>query len=204
MEEIANLFQGFAVALQPFNIAVMILGIVLGVVIGVLPGLGGANGVAILLPLTFSMPPTSAIIMLSCIYWGALFGGAITSILFNIPGEPWSVATTFDGYPMAQQGKAGEALTAAFTSSFVGALFAVIMITLVAPLVASFALKFGPAEIFSVYFLAFCSFVGLSNEPPFKTIAAMMIGFALAAVGLDSITGQLRLTFGSTEPAQRL
>ena len=199
MEELVNLFHGFAVALQPFNIMVMMLGIVLGVIIGVLPGLGGANGVAILLPLTFSMPPTSAIIMLSCIYWGALFGGAITSILFNIPGEPWSVATTFDGYPMAQQGKAGEALTAAFTSSFVGALFAVIMITLVAPLVASFALQFGPAEKFAVYFLAFCSFVGLSKEPPFKTIAAMMIGFALAAVGLDSITGQLRLTFGFTE-----
>src|SRR5439155_748305 len=176
MEELVNLFHGFAVALQPFNIMVMIVGIVLGVVIGVLPGLGGANGVAILLPLTFSMPPTSAIIMLSCIYWGALFGGAITSILFNIPGEPWSVATTFDGYPMAQKGKAGEALTAAFTSSFVGALFAVAMITLVAPLVASFALQFGPAEKFAVYFLAFCSFVGLSKEPPFKTIAAMMIG----------------------------
>ena len=185
MEELVNLFHGFAVALQPFNIMVMIVGIVLGVIIGVLPGLGGANGVAILLPLTFSMPPTSAIIMLSCIYWGALFGGAITSILFNIPGEPWSVATTFDGYPMAQQGKAGEALTAAFTSSFVGALFAVIMITLVAPLVAGFALRFGPAEKFAVYFLAFCSFVGMSKEPPFKTIAAMMIGFALAAVGLD-------------------
>jgi TctA family transporter len=199
MEELANLFHGFAVALQPYNIMLMIIGITLGVIIGVLPGLGGANGVAILLPLTFSMPPTSAIIMLSCIYWGALFGGAITSILFNIPGEPWSVATTFDGYPMAQQGKPGEALTAAFTSSFVGALFAVVMITLVAPLVASFALRFGPAEKFAVYFLAFCSFVGLSKEPPFKTIAAMMIGFALAAVGLDSITGQLRLTFGSTE-----
>src|SRR6478752_1122219 len=191
MEELANLFQGFAVALQPFNIMVMILGIVLGVIIGVLPGLGGANGVAILLPLTFSMSPTSAIIMLSCIYWGALFGGAITSILFNIPGEPWSVATTFDGYPMAQQGKAAEALTAAFTSSFVGALFAVVMITLVAPLVAGFALRFGPAEKFAVYFLAFCSFVGLSKEPPFKTVASMML-----AVGLDQVTGQLRLTFG--------
>jgi putative tricarboxylic transport membrane protein len=134
--------------------------------------------------------------MLSCIYWGALFGGAITSILFNIPGEPWSVATTFDGHPMAQQGKAGEALTAAFTSSFVGALFAVIMITLVAPLVAKFALQFGPAEKFSVFFLAFCSFIGMGKEPPFKTIVSMMIGFALAAVGLDSVTGQLRLTFG--------
>ena len=137
--------------------------------------------------------------MLSCIYWGALFGGAITSILFNIPGEPWSVATTFDGHPMAQQGKAGEALTAAFTSSFVGALFAVIVITLVAPLVASFALRFGPPEIFAVYFLAFASFVGLSKEPPFKTIVSMMLGFALGAVGLDQMTGQLRLTFGFTE-----
>jgi putative tricarboxylic transport membrane protein len=199
MEEIANLFGGFATVIQPFNLLVMVIGIMLGVVIGVLPGLGGANGVAILLPLTFSMSPTSAIIMLSCIYWGALFGGAITSILFNIPGEPWSVATTFDGHPMARKGQAGEALTAAFTSSFVGALFAVVMITLVAPLVAKFALQFGPPEKFAVYFLAFCSFIGMSKEPPMKTVAAMMIGFALAAVGLDQVTGQLRLTFGINE-----
>src|SRR6187455_531293 len=194
-----NLMHGFGVLADPMNIVYMFVGIFLGVLIGVLPGLGGANGVAILLPLTFSMNPTSAIIMLSFIYWGALFGGAITSILFNIPGEPWSVATTFDGHPMAQQGRAGEALTAAFTSSFVGALFAVIMITLVAPLVAKFALQFGPAEKFAVFFLAFCSFIGMGKEPPFKTVAAMMIGFALAAVGLDSVTGQLRLTFGFTE-----
>jgi putative tricarboxylic transport membrane protein len=155
MSEIMSLLQGFQVALTPFNLMLMLVGIVLGVIIGVLPGLGGANGVAILLPLTFSMNPTSAIIMLTCIYWGALFGGAITSILFNIPGEPWSVATTFDGYPMAQQGHAGQALTAAFTSSFVGALFAVILITLIAPLVAQFALKFGPPEFFAVYLLTF-------------------------------------------------
>jgi putative tricarboxylic transport membrane protein len=142
------------------------------------------------------MNPTSAIIMLSCIYWGALFGGAITSILFNIPGEPWSVATTFDGHPMAQQGKAAQALTAAFTSSFVGAMFAVLLITFLAPVVAGFALKFGPAEFFAVQLLTFCSFVGMSKEPPAKTIAAMMLGFALAAVGLDSVTGQLRMTFG--------
>src|SRR6476619_2173733 len=198
MEELVNLFHGFAVALQPFNIMVMVVGIVLGVVIGVLPGLGGANGVAILLPLTFSVAPTSLNIMLSCIYWGALFGGAITSILFNIPGEPWSVATTFDGYPMAQQGRAAEAMTAAFTSSFVGALFAVIMITFLAPLVARFALKFGPPEFFAVQLLTFCSFVGMGREPPVKTIAAMMLGFALAAVGLDTVTGQLRMTFGFT------
>src|SRR3954467_3552703 len=199
MEGITDLIHGFGVVLSWTNFVYMLIGIMLGVIIGVLPGLGGANGIAILLPLTFSMPPTSAIILLSCIYWGALFGGAITSILFNIPGEPWSVATTFDGHPMAQKGQAGEALTAAFTSSFVGALFAVIVITLAAPLVAKFALQFGPAEKFSVFFLAFCSFVGMGKEPPAKTIAAMMLGFALAAVGTDTVTGGLRLTFGSTE-----
>jgi putative tricarboxylic transport membrane protein len=199
MEELNALFHGFAVVLTPFNLMLMLVGIVLGVIIGVLPGLGGANGVAILLPLTFSMPPTSAIIMLSCIYWGALFGGAITSILFNIPGEPWSVATTFDGYPMAQQGQAGEALTGAFTSSFFGALVAVIMFTFLAPLIAGFALQFGPPEFFSVYLLTFCSFVGTGKGNPFKIIAAMMLGFALAAVGIDIVTGQLRLTFGLTE-----
>src|SRR4030088_216244 len=184
MEEIVNLFHGFAVVLQPFNIMVMVLGIVLGVLIGVLPGLGGANGIAILLPLTFSMSPTSAIIMLSCIYWGALFGGAITSILFNIPGEPWSVATTFDGHPMAQRGKAGEALTAAFTSSFVGALGAVLMITFFAPLVARFALRFGPPEYFAVYLLTFCSFVGMGKEARHKILISMLIGFLFAAVGM--------------------
>src|ERR671913_474615 len=141
---------------------------------------------------------TSAIILLSCIYWGALFGGAIPSILFNIPGEPWSVATTFDGYPMAQQGRAGAALTAAFTSSFIGAFVAVVVITFLSPVVAGFALEFGPPEFFAVYLLTFCAFVGTSKEPPFKTIAAMMLGFALAAVGTDTVTGTLRLTFGST------
>ena len=199
MEEINALFGGFAVAMTPFNLLLMIVGVTLGVIIGVLPGLGGANGIAILLPLTFTMPPTSAIIMLSCIYWGALFGGAITSILFNIPGEPWSVATTFDGYPMARNGKAGEALTAAFTSSFVGAFFAIVMITFLAPLVAKFALQFGPPEFFSVYLLTFCSFVGMNKGSPFKTISAMMLGFALATVGMDTVTGQLRLTFGNPE-----
>ena len=203
MDEIQSLLQGFAIVLTLKNVALMFTGIVLGVIIGVLPGLGGANGVAILLPLTFSMAQapggtTSAIILLSCIYWGALFGGAITSILFNIPGEPWSVATTFDGYPLAQQGRAGEALTAAFTSSFVGALVAVIVITFLSPIVAGFALEFGPPEFFSVYLLTFCAFIGMSKEPPFKTLATMMLGFALAAVGTDPVTGTLRLTFGST------
>jgi len=203
MDEIQSLIHGFGVAMSTKNLLLMFTGIVLGVIIGVLPGLGGANGVAILLPLTFGMAQqpggaTSAIILLSCIYWGALFGGAITSILFNIPGEPWSVATTFDGYPLAQQGRAGSALTAAFTSSFVGAFVAVVVITFLSPVVARFALEFGPPEFFAVYLLTFCAFVGTSKEPPFKTLAAMMLGFALAAVGTDPVTGTLRLTFGST------
>ena len=202
MESLNSLLHGFSVALSFTNVALMFTGIILGVIIGVLPGLGGANGVAILLPLTFAMASkpggqTSAIILLSCIYWGALFGGAITSILFNIPGEPWSVATTFDGYPLAQKGRAGAALTAAFTSSFFGAAVGVLVITFLSPIVASFALEFGPPEFFAVYLLTFCAFVGMSKEPPFKTIASMMLGFALACVGTDSVTGTLRLTFGT-------
>src|SRR5213080_4938780 len=170
---IENLFLGFQIAISPYNLFVAVIGITLGTIIGVLPGLGGANGVAILLPLTFTMPPTSAIILLTSLYWGALFGGAITSILFNIPGEPWSVATTFDGYPLARQGMGGQALTAAFTSSFVGALFSIVLITFFAPLLAEIALKFGPPEFFAIQLLTFSSFVGL-----------------------DIVTGQLRMTFG--------
>jgi putative tricarboxylic transport membrane protein len=199
LDAFVSLIQGFGVLADPMNIFYMFLGIFLGVLIGVLPGLGGANGVAILLPLTFSMSPTSAIIMLSSIYWGALFGGAITSVLFNIPGEPWSVATTFDGYPMAQQGRAGEALAGAFTGSFIGAFVATLVLTFLAPIIADFALQFGPAEFFAVYFLTFCSFIGMGRESPFKVLAAMTLGFALAAVGMDTVTGQLRMTFGTEE-----
>ncbi|MBM4261240.1 MAG: tripartite tricarboxylate transporter permease [Deltaproteobacteria bacterium] len=193
-----NLLLGFQIAITPYNIFVAVMGILLGTVIGVLPGLGGANGVAILLPVTFAMPPTSGIILLTSIYWGALFGGAITSVLFNIPGEPWSVATTFDGYPMARQGLGGQALTAAFTSSFIGALFSILLITFFAPLLAEVALKFGPAEFFAIQLLTFSSFVGLGGSNPLKSLVSILIGFILAAVGLDIVTGQLRLTFGFT------
>src|ERR1700737_3250809 len=177
MEDLSLLLHGFAIVMSWQNIGFMAIGITLGIVVGVLPGLGGPNGVAILLPLTFTMNPTSAIILLSCIYWGALFGGAITSILFNIPGESHSVATTFDGYPMAQQGKAGEALTSSFTGSFIGALFGVLIITFLAPLVAKFALRFGPKEFFAVYLLTFCNFIGMGKEAPLKTLLSMLIGF---------------------------
>ena len=190
---------GFKALMTWKILSLMMVGLVLGIFVGVLPGLGGPNGVAILLPLTFSMDPTSAIIMLSCIYWGALFGGAITSILFNIPGEAWSVATTFDGYPMAQQGRAAEALTAAFTSSFIGSFIAVMMITFLAPRIADFALKFGPPEFFAVYLLTFCSFVGLGKEARHKIVISMTLGLLMAAVGMDTVSGQLRLTFGFNE-----
>ncbi|RAI45038.1 tripartite tricarboxylate transporter permease [Rhodoplanes roseus] len=199
MEALGLLLQGFQVLLTVDKLLLMMLGLTLGVFVGVLPGLGGPNGVAILLPLTFSMDPTSAIVMLSCIYWGALFGGAITSILFNIPGEAWSVATTFDGYPMAQKGQAAEALTAAFTSSFVGSLAAVLLITFVAPSVAGFALRFGPPEFFAVYLLTFCSFVGLGREARHKIVISMTLGLLLTGIGMDTVSGQLRMTFGFTD-----
>jgi putative tricarboxylic transport membrane protein len=197
-----NILVGFHHALSHENLFFAVVGILLGTIIGVLPGLGGANGVAILLPLTLRMPPTSAIILLTSLYWGALFGGAITSILFNIPGEPWSVATTFDGYPLARKGKGGQALTAAFTSSFVGAFFSIVLITLFAPLLADVALHFGPPEIFAIQFLTFSAFVGLGGGDPLKTLVTILIGFLLGAVGLDIVTGQLRMTFGITDLMQ--
>ncbi|MFL5079114.1 MAG: tripartite tricarboxylate transporter permease [Microvirga sp.] len=199
MEAFELLFQGFQVLFTVKTLALMMVGLVLGIFVGVLPGLGGPNGVAILLPLTFTMDPTSAIVMLSCIYWGALFGGAITSILFNIPGEAWSVATTFDGYPMAQQGRAAEALTAAFTSSFIGSFVAVLLITFLAPRIADFALRFGPPEFFAVYLLTFCSFVGLGREERHKIVISMALGLLLTGIGMDTVSGQLRMTFGSTD-----
>src|SRR5919106_324953 len=129
MDTLSGLMQGFQVALQPLNLGIALVGVILGLIIGILPGLGGTSGVAILLPLTVFIAPTSGIIFLASIYWGALFGGVITSILFNIPGEPWSVALLFDGYPLARKGRPGLALTAAFMASIFGALVAIIIFT---------------------------------------------------------------------------
>jgi putative tricarboxylic transport membrane protein len=199
VEELSALWGGMQVALTFDNVLLMFLGIFLGVLMGVLPGLGGANGIAILLPITFGMNPVSAVIMLSCIYWGSLFGGAITAIIFNIPGCSYSVATTFDGYPLAKKGMAGEALTTSFTASFIGAFFAILLITFVAPLIAEYALRFGPAEFFAIMVLTFASFMTMGKEAPMKVLSSMMLGFALASVGIDVVTGSLRLTFGTTE-----
>jgi len=199
MEALGNLLFGFTISLTPYNLVVAATGVFLGIIIGVLPGLGGTSGVAILLPLTIVMPPTSGIILLASIYWGALFGGAITSILFNIPGEPWSVATCFDGYPMAKKGKAGEALASAFIPGFFASLVAILLFTFFAPALALIALKFGPPEYLAVLVLAFSTFVGLGGGSLPKTMASMFIGFLLGSVGLDIVTGQPRLTFGSIE-----
>ena len=196
MENLGALIHGFSVAITPFHIGLMIVGVLLGILVGVLPGLGAPNGVSLLLPLTFSMDPVAAIILLTSMYWGALFGGSTTSILFNIPGEPSSVATTFDGYPLAQKGRATEALSFAFLSAGFGALVGVIVITLLSGWVQRFALKFSSPEFFAVYFLAFASFVGLGGAAVTKTIVSIGIGFALASVGMDSVSGSLLLTFG--------
>jgi len=191
-----NLFYGLGVALAPGHLTVAVVGLLLGTAIGVLPGLGGTNGVALLLPLTFHLTPTAAIILLASVYWGALFGGAITSILFNIPGEPWSVATTFDGHPLAQQGKPGVALTAAFTSSFIGALVSIILFTFFAPPLAEWALRFGPPENFAVMLLAFATFTGLGGGDPAKTLFMTLLGLLLSTVGFDIVSGQPRMHFG--------
>jgi putative tricarboxylic transport membrane protein len=196
MDNLAALLHGFGVAFSFYHIMLMLIGVMLGILVGVLPGLGAPNGVTLLLPLTFAMQPVSAIILLTSMYWGALFGGSTTSILFNIPGEPSSVATTFDGYPMAKQGRATEALSYAFLSAGFGALMGVIVITLLSGWVARFALKFSSPEFFAVYLLAFASFVGLGGGSPFKAIVSIALGFAFAAVGMDSVSGSLRLTFG--------
>ncbi|WAC27579.1 tripartite tricarboxylate transporter permease [Ancylobacter sp. SL191] len=199
MSDFASLLVGFQTAFTTYHIAIMVGGVLLGILVGVLPGLGAPNGVSLLLPLTFSMDPVSAIILLSSMYWGALFGGSTTSILFNIPGEPSSVATTFDGYPMARAGKPTEALATAFSAAGFGALVGVILVTLLANSIAGIALRFSSPEYFAVYLLAFCSFIGMGGGNPLKTAASLLIGLSLAAVGMDTVSGEMRLTFGSDQ-----
>ena len=199
MIDLGPLIDGFGTALTPYHLALMAGGVLLGILVGVLPGLGAPNGVALLLPLTFGMEPIAGIIVLSSMYWGALFGGSTTSILFNIPGEPSSVATTFDGYPLAKQGRAAEALATAFMSAAFGALAGVVVVTLLANSIAGIALRFSAPEYFAVYLLAFCSFIGMGGGHPLKTAASLLFGLALAAVGFDAVSGEVRLTFGSDE-----
>lgn len=187
--------QGFATAFTPQNLLLMMVGCVIGLFVGAMPGLGSVNGVAILLPVTFLVPPTAAIIFLASVYYGAMYGGAISSIMLGIPGASTAVATVFDGRPLAMKGKADWALVAAAVGSFVGGTISVILFTLFAPPLADFALKFGPQEEFALMMLAFATFVGLGGDDIPKTLFSIAIGLVFAAVGLDEISGQPRLIF---------
>ncbi len=186
---------GLIEAFQPLNLTMIILGCVIGLFIGAMPGLGSVNGVAILLPVTFLVPPTAAIMFLAAIYYGAMYGGAISSITLGIPGASTAVATVFDGRPLAQSGKADKALAAAAIASFIGGTISVVLFTLFAPPLAAFALKFGPAEEFALMVLAFATFIGLGGDDIPKTVFSILIGLVLATIGLDIISGKPRLIF---------
>ncbi len=197
MGEIINLLlDGFTIAFQPLNLGLILIGCTIGLFIGAMPGLGSVNGVAILLPLTFLVPPTGAIMFLAAIYYGAMYGGAISSIMLGIPGASTAVATTFDGRPLAKQGMADKALTAAAVASFVGGTISVVLFTFFAPPLAHVALVFGAPEEFSLMMLAFATFVGLGGDDIWKTLFSIAIGLVLAAVGLDIVSGEPRLVFG--------
>ena len=195
METLGLLFDGFLIAIQPLNITVVIIGVIVGLFIGAMPGLGSVNGVAILLPMTFLVPPTSAIIFLAALYYGAMYGGAISSIMLGIPGASTAVATTFDGRPLALKGLADKALITAAIASFIGGTISIILFTAFAPPLAHIALDFGDYEIFALMLLAFATFVGLSGDDIPKTIFSICIGLVFSAVGLDIMSGEPRLVF---------
>ncbi len=201
MESLELLMTGFEALMTPARLGFMMLGVVLGLLVGVIPGVGGTTGVAILLPVTVFFEPVSALVMLAGIYWGAMYGGLITSILFAVPGNPWSVAVMFDGRPLAMQGRAGYAMATGFCVSFFGAIFASVLFTFFAVPFAEMALRFGPPEMFAVLMIAFGTFVGLGGAPA-KAIIMIAAGFLLSTVGLDVVTGTPRLTFGSISMMQ--
>jgi putative tricarboxylic transport membrane protein len=195
IETFQLLSDGFLVAFQPLNLMLIVLGCVAGLFIGAMPGLGSVNGVAILLPMTFLVPPTGAIIFLGALYYGAMYGGAISSVMLGIPGASTAVATTFDGRPMAIQGNADRALVSAASASFIGGTISIVLFTLFAPPLADVALAFGPPEEFALMILAFATFIGLGSDDIPKTFLSIFLGLALATVGLDIVSGKPRLIF---------
>lgn len=201
MDTMSLLMNGFAVALTPESIMFAVIGAILGTLIGALPGLGPANGVAILIPLAFSLglSPTSSLILLTSVYAGAMYGGRISSILLNIPGDEPAMMTCLDGYPMALKGKAAEALAISAIASFIGSFIATIGLVILAPILAKFALKFGPAEYFALFALAFATLGGITGKNQFKTLMAAAIGLMIASVGIDISTGVQRFTFNTLE-----
>ncbi|MEL6511150.1 MAG: tripartite tricarboxylate transporter permease [Pseudomonadota bacterium] len=199
MEILSSLGLGFSVAVQPLHLVLLLFGCFAGTLIGAMPGLGPVNGVAILIPLTFAFgfDATASLILLSAVYFGCMYGGRISSILLNIPGDEPAVMTTLDGYPMAQQGQAANALAISGVASFVGATVAIVGLTLFAPLLARAAIYFGPADYFALYVMAFATIGGLAGVDPRKTLLSALIGLMIATIGLDPATGIPRYTGGS-------
>ena len=199
MDFLGNLAMGFSVALTPFNLLMATAGVIVGILIGALPGIGPPSGVALLLPLTFGMEPTSGIIMLAALYAGTMYGGTITSVLINTPGEAASVVTCLDGYQMALQGRAGPALGIAAIGSFIAGTFGVVLMMLVSPALARWALSFGPPETFALMLLGLTTVTLLAGENPVKGYISMVLGLMLAMVGFDIISGDARYALGIPE-----
>lgn len=197
-EVLSGLYTGFGVALAPMNLLYVVFGCFSGTLIGALPGIGPINGVAILLPIAYSLglPPESALILLAGIYYGAEYGGRVSSILLNVPGDAGAVFTTLDGNPMAKNGEAGRALSLSAIASFVGGTFAVILMSLFGPMLASVAIHFNPSDYVALMVFAFTCLASLVGKNPVKTLLAALIGLMIASIGIDANTGVARFTFG--------
>jgi putative tricarboxylic transport membrane protein len=193
------IISGFEVAFQPVNLFYVFIGVLIGTVIGVLPGVGPVAAIALLLPLTYGIPPESAIIMLAGIYYGSMYGGTVASVLLQLPGDASAVVTVFDGYPMAQQGRAGPALGISAIGSFIGGSIAIVGLTFFAPLLARFAVGFGPPEYTALTTMGLFLVTYLGTKSTAKSLTTAGFGLLLATVGQDPITGQIRFTFGITQ-----
>jgi putative tricarboxylic transport membrane protein len=191
-----SLLLGFQVALRPENLGLAFAGALIGTIVGVLPGIGPVGGIAILLPLTFKLPPASAMIMLTALYYGTMYGGSTTSILMNVPGEASSVVTAFDGHAMAQQGRAGPALAISAVGSFIAGTLSIIGLTFFSPLLADWGIRFGPPEYFALMLFGLSAVSSLAGDSLVKALLSMGFGLMLATVGTDLVTGIPRYTFG--------
>ena len=197
MEIFHNIQMGFQVALSWQNLLFCLIGVTYGTLIGVLPGIGPVVGVAILIPVTFGLNATTAIITMAGVYYGAMYGGSTTSILINVPGESASVVTCLDGYQMARKGRAGPALGMAALASFMAGTLAVVLLTLIAPALASVALSFGPPEYFALTFMGLTLVTSLAGESMVKGLMSGAFGLIVACVGVDAVSGEERFTFGN-------
>jgi putative tricarboxylic transport membrane protein len=198
METLQNVLMGFSIVLQPINLLFCFLGVLLGTLVGVLPGIGPVATISLLLPGTFKMDPVTAIIMLSGIYYGAMYGGSTTSILVNIPGEAASIITCLDGYQMARKGQAGPALGIAAIGSFIGGTFSVFMLMLLAPILGRAALKFGPPEYFALMVFGLTLLTYISKGSILKALIMGIAGLFVGSIGMDPVSGEQRFTYGST------